>query len=189
MTRFATIAAILAAGVPLAACGSSSPGTSTGASAVAAKRASGIAFANCIRSHGVPNFPDPGSNGNGGLQIADSHRSGSGPSLQVDGVAVNGPAFQAAMQACRSYMPHGGQPSPAQTAKIKAQALAMSRCMRSHGVPNFPDPQFGTGPGGGFGIRLGGPGIDPQSPAFKAAQQACGSIFGLKGPPNAAPAP
>jgi hypothetical protein len=50
--------------------------------------------------------------------------------------------------------------------------------MRSHGVPNFPDPQFETGPGGGVGIRLGGPGVNPNSPAFQTAEKACGGIFG-----------
>jgi hypothetical protein len=71
-----------------------------------------------------------------------------------------------------------GASTAAQTAQAKARALAMSRCMRSHGVPNFPDPQFQNGPGGGVGIRLGGAGIDPNSPAFQAAQKACGSILG-----------
>ena len=63
----------------------------------------------------------------------------------------------------------------------ESQAVGASkaaRCMRSHGVPNFPDPQFQTGPGGGLGVRIGGPGINPRSPAFQAAQKACGGIFG-----------
>jgi hypothetical protein len=53
-------------------------------------------------------------------------------------------------------------------------------------VPNFPDPQFPSG-SGGFGIRIGGPGVDPNSPAFQAAQKACGKIFG--GAPTLARAP
>ena len=61
----------------------------------------------------------------------------------------------------------------------------MSRCMRSHGVPNFPDPKFPSG--GGVGIQLNGNGIDPNSPAFQAAQKACGSIFG--GAPTVSKAP
>jgi hypothetical protein len=175
---------LLAAITGLAACGSSGPGTTTAASnaaasnAAASKQAAGLAFAQCIRAHGVPNFPDPTSNGQGGIQIQQSQRSGSGPTTKVNGVAVNGPAFQAAMQVCRKYLPNGGRPSAAQTAKIQAQALAMSRCMRSHGVPNFPDPQFRSGPDGSVGIRLNGSGIDPSSPQFQAAQKACGSLFG-----------
>jgi hypothetical protein len=168
---------LLLAALGLAACGSSSSPNTGGATSAQgdspANQAKGLAFARCMRSHGVPNFPDP--TGGGGLRL----QLQSGPSgTSVNGVAVNGPAFQSAMQACRSYLPNGGHPSAAQTAKAKAQALAMSRCMRSHGVPNFPDPQFRSGPGGGVGIQLNGPGIDPNSPAFQAAQKACGSIFG-----------
>src|SRR5919109_739234 len=166
--------AVLATGLGLAACGSSSPnaGGSTSAKGDTANASKALAFARCMRSHGVPNFPDP-KGAKIGLQVQQTPNSTS-----VNGVEVNGPAFQSAMQACRSYLPNGGHPSAAQTAKAKAQALAMSRCMRSHGVPNFPDPQFQSGPGGGFGIRLGGPGINPNSPAFQAAQKACGSLFG-----------
>ncbi len=177
MKRFATIAGALAAGLLIAACGSSSNSSAS----QAAKRSQALAFANCVRSHGVPNFPDPSTGQGGGIQIQQSERSGSGPSTRVNGVPVSGPAFQSAMQACRQYLPNGGHPSAEKTAEIKAKALAMARCMRSHGVPNFPDPQFQTGPGGGFGIRLGGAGVDPSSPAFQAAQKACGGIFGGKG--------
>jgi hypothetical protein len=158
----------------LAACGSSRPNTggSTAAQNDPADASKALAFAKCMRSHGVSNFPDP-TGGELRLQVQKTPNSTS-----VNGVEVNGPAFQNAMQACRSYLPNGGHPSAAQTAKVKAQALAMSRCMRTHGVPDFPDPQFQTAPGGGFGIRIGGPGINPNSPAFQAAQKACGQIFG-----------
>jgi hypothetical protein len=125
-----------------------------------------------MRSHGVSNFPDP-TGGRLLLQVQQTPDS-----TKVNGVEVSGPVFQSAMHACRSYLPNGGHPSAAQTAKAKAEALAMSRCMRSHGVPNFPDPKFRSGPNGGVGIQLNGPGIDPNSPAFQAAQKACGSILG-----------
>jgi hypothetical protein len=174
---------LLTAALGLAGCGSSRPNTggSTAAQNDPANAARALAFAKCMRSHGVSNFPDP-TGGELKLQVQKTPRSTS-----VNGVEVNGPAFQNAMQACRSYLPNGGHPSAAQTAKAKAQALAMSRCMRSHGVPNFPDPQFQTAPGGGFGVRIGGPGINPNSPAFQAAQKACGKIFG--GAPTITKAP
>ncbi len=182
--RLTIILGLLTAAVGLGACGSSSPNTggatsSQGSSAADASKA--LAFARCMRSHGVANFPDP-TGGRLSLQVQKTPNSTS-----VNGVEVNGPVFQSAMQACRSYLPNGGHPSAAQTAKAKSQALAMSRCMRSHGVPNFPDPQFQSGPGGGVGIRLGGAGINPNSPAFQAAQKACASIFG--GAPTVAKAP
>jgi hypothetical protein len=168
---------LLVAALAVAACGSSSTNTGGATSAQgdsAANQAKGIAFARCMRSHGVPNFPDPSGSG-GGLRVQVQ----SGPSgTSVNGVAVSGPAFRSAMQACRSYLPNGGHLTAAQTAEAKAQALAMSRCMRSHGVPDFPDPQFKSGPGGGIGVQMGGPGLDPNSPAFQAAQKVCGSIFG-----------
>ncbi len=71
-------------------------------------------------------------------------------------------------------LPNGGQPSPQQRAKMQAALLAFSACMRSHGLPDFPDPTFPTG--GGAEMKVGGgPGSDlnPQSPRFQAAQTAC----------------
>jgi hypothetical protein len=173
--RLTIILGLLTATVGLAACGSSRPNTggstsSQGSSTADAAKALG--FARCMRSHGVANFPDPSG---GGLQIQVQKTPNS---TSVNGVEVSGPVFQSAMRACHAYLPNGGHPSAGQTAEAKARALAMSRCMRSHGVPNFPDPQFQSGPGGGVGIRLSGPGINPNSPAFQAAQKACGSIFG-----------
>jgi hypothetical protein len=172
--RLTIISSLLAASLGLAACGSSTPNArgSTSAQGDPANAGKALAFARCMRSHGVSNFPDP-TGGKFGLQVQATPNS-----TRVNGVEVNGPAFQSALKACRSYLPNGGHPSAAQTAKVKAQALAMARCMRSHGVPNFPDPQFETAPGGGFGIRLGGAGINSNSPAFQAAQKVCGKIFG-----------
>jgi hypothetical protein len=63
--------------------------------------------------------------------------------------------------------------------------------MRTHGVPNFPDPTFSDG-----GVRMklkagGANGIDPESPQFRAAQKACQSIApggkGGPGPPGPGP--
>jgi len=179
MLRHATIP-VLAAAVLIAGCGSSNSSSgSSGSGASASKQSRGIAFAACMRSHGVPNFPDPSASG-GGVQIQASQRSGSGQTLTVNGVPVSAPAFQSASQACNSKLPHGGKGPPGGITAIRAKALKMAQCMRSHGVPNFPDPQVTSGPGGGVGVKLGGPGsgIDPQAPAFKSAQQTCGSIVG-----------
>lgn len=117
-------------------------------------------FSACMRSHGVPNFPDP--NGEGGISI--------GPSSGID---PRSPKFQAAQKVCRKVLPNGGQPTPAQAAKARQSALAFSACMRRHGVKDFPDPQFS---GGRVSISIhGSPGsdLDPSSPVFQAAQKAC----------------
>jgi hypothetical protein len=166
---------LTAAAALLAGCGSSNPSSTTAAAASGA--ASDIAFSNCMRGHGVPNFPDLSQGSAGGLQIQASDHSGSGPSTKVNGVPVNGPAFQAAMSKCRSLLPHNGHPPPGGAAAVRKHALKFAECMRSHGVSNFPDPQVTSLPGGGVGVRMGGPGsgIDPSSPAFQAAQKACSS--------------
>ena len=57
--------------------------------------------------------------------------------------------------------------------------LAFARCMRANGVPNFPDPN----PGGGFEF-FAAEGIDPFSPAFKAAQAKCRKLLPDGGPPG-----
>jgi hypothetical protein len=53
--------------------------------------------------------------------------------------------------------------------------IAMSKCMRAHGVTNFPDPT-------GHGINIGGTGINPRSPAFQAAQETCFKLLPGGGP-------
>jgi len=170
---------LAAVAASLAACGSSSSSSSTGAASAANAGASSnytqaLKFADCVRSHGVPNFPDPKANGNGGLRIEATPGS-----EKVNGVAVNGPAFQSAMQACHADLPNGGKPQPL-SASRRQQALAFSQCMRAHGLTNFPDPTFS---GGGAQLRLSASsGLDPNSPAFKSAQAACGAPFGKAGP-------
>jgi len=110
-----------------------------------------------MRSHGVPNFPDP--NGQGGISITSAN-----------GIDPNSPQFQSAQTACQKLMPKGAAPSPAEQAQ--AQALKYSACMRSHGEPNFPDTQFHAG--GGISLKVtAGSGVSPNSPQFQAAQKAC----------------
>jgi hypothetical protein len=135
-----------------------------------------VAFAQCIRSHGVPDFPEPSE---GKLLIKGTSKNGLNP---------GSPQFRSALNACRSLAP-APKISPQQTAAMQTQALKFSECMRSHGVPNFPDPKF---EGGGVRIRLGGgpgSGLNPQSPQFQAAQKTCqGDLPGPKGGPGPAQA-
>jgi len=177
MLRHAAIPAV-AATLLIAGCGSSSPGAGDPSSAASLKSA-GIQFASCMRSHGVPNFPDPSGNGGGGLQIQSS-KSPSGQSMSVNGVPVDAPAFESAMSKCQKYMPRP-KALPGGITQVKANALKFARCMRSNGVPNFPDPTVKSGPNGGIGVQVGGPGIDPQSPALQAAQRKCRPLMDLPG--------
>ena len=87
-----------------------------------------------------------------------------------------------AIAACGSSDP--SQSSSGRTTKgtLFAAALNYSRCMRSHGVPNYPDPKFS-----GHGVDLGGPGINPQSPAFQSARQSCQHLLPGGSPGSAHP--
>ena len=79
--------------------------------------------------------------------------------------------FKAAEAACRKYAPRRGSGKPIPAAE-QQRFLRFSQCMRTHGVPQFPDPKFS---GGGVQLRMP-PGLGPDSPSVKAAQQACKSL-------------
>jgi hypothetical protein len=159
--------AAMVCAVALGACGSSSKQATVASSASIAS----VRFSACMRSNGVPNFPDPGSSG--------TRIEASGESLSVNGVSVNAPAFAAARAKCDRYVPHGNA-TPAQTADQRRKDLQFAECMRAHGVPNFPDPKVSTGSNGNGVVDLRGAGLNFGAPAFKAAAQACGG--GPKGP-------
>jgi hypothetical protein len=132
-----------------AATGSSPSGGST--------KPNPLAFAQCMRSHGVADFPDPSSQGQISIQ------GGQGSDLDP-----NNPRFQAAQKACGYLQP---KPSAAQQKQFQQDALKFSECMRSHGLKNFPDPSSG---GLRISIKSGqGSDLDPNNPTFQAAQQAC----------------
>jgi hypothetical protein len=165
--RLLTVAALLC-GALVTGCGgsSSSPtgGASTSASAASAVE-SGLAFTRCIRSHGVPNFPDPKVSG----QMV---RLGSASTLQS-------PAFQSAARSCQRLLPKGppgsGPPSP----QAQAGMLKVSVCMRKHGIPSFPDPttsppsnSAGVIGSGGYYLTIPSS-INTNSPAFEQAAAAC----------------
>ena len=123
--RSLAVVVIIACATAIAACGSAGGAPSRSGSG----GGSFLAYAECMRSNGVPNFPDPGGGGGG---------------IELDGTNLNpaSPAFKAAQVICKQKLPGGGPPSanPAETASRKAQLLAIAECMRAHGVSNFPDP-------------------------------------------------
>jgi hypothetical protein len=93
------------------------------------------------------------------------------------------------LAACGSSSPSAtaANASGGQSSDASSRTLEFASCMRSRGVSNFPDPTIQTGPYGGlaFSVDFGDTGIDPNSPAFQAAQQDCGSLIGA---PKTAPA-
>lgn len=157
----ALAAAIVGLALVVAACaGKSSPRPP----AASAQGNEALAFSGCMRSHGVPNFPDPGA----GFPSAVNPLS---------------PAFQAAQQACRRLNPKR-LPAARHASSLQRQAtLRFAQCMRTHGYPSFPDPTPNL-PSGGSGTVLGafnmyyvlGPqtGIQPHSPAFLRVATECG---------------
>jgi hypothetical protein len=116
-----------------------------------------------MRTHGEPNIPDPAANGTVNVNFATGGKDGARASSGIDRMS---PAYISADKTCRPLLP-GGVPTPAQTQQALAKALKFSRCMRSHGVPNFPDP-IPTDPGA---VHLLG--VDPSSPQYQNAQKAC----------------
>jgi hypothetical protein len=116
-----------APGSHVAQLGSTTTKSSTSSSAAAAQQNGMLAFSRCMRSHGVPNFPDPNS-------------SGALPKSQVDQLAASSPQFPPAHRACEHLLPNGGQPTQAQVQQAWNDMRNFARCMRSHGVPNWPDP-------------------------------------------------
>lgn len=155
-------AGLLASVLFLAACGSGSGGGTPGGST----ESHALAYSQCMRSHGISDFPDP--NAQGEIQLTAT----AGSDLTPDSAQ-----FKAADRACRALMPSPA--SPAQQRKDFAQALKFSKCMRSHGIP-MPDPQPpGSGPQtqSHSGGSLGAKNIDPNSAQFQSAQRACASLM------------
>jgi hypothetical protein len=88
-----------------------------------------LAYARCVRSHGVPGFPDPKADG--------TFPKGSFP-------AGSGPKITAANRTCGHLLPARGT-GYVVTAKDQQDYIKAAACMRSHGIGNFPDPVFADG--------------------------------------------
>jgi hypothetical protein len=134
-----------------------------GASASSAAGASkthqqALAFVRCMRTSGEPTFPGPASNG----------------TISTSQVNISSPGYYAAFNACGQLLRNGVQVqnSAAQQQELLTQFLKFSACMRSHGIPRFPDP---TDLQGNVGIHGTG-GMGRGSPVLKAAGRACRSL-------------
>jgi hypothetical protein len=150
------IVVLVAVAALAAACGGGSHDAASASpnatSAQSSARQSGILYASCIRAHGVQDFPD------------SAVVSGGIFHMDVPSSFKNDRQFQSASQACRNDLPAGD--IPARKHVNIREELNFARCMRSHGISDFPDPL----PGGGWDV----PG-DTNSPQFDAAALACQS--------------
>ena len=183
----------LVSGVLLAGCGGSSPsptaptagGTSNPASSAASAGSTAssagapraLAYTECMRANGVPNFPDP--------------RPGGGFDFHASAGIISSPALRAAQAKCGKFLPSGGplSPGPPPSAQTMAQLRKIAVCMRHHGVRSSPTPisvPHGFNPNLGEyreitnyqgAILLFPATIDPQSPAYEYATAACGAGF------------
>jgi hypothetical protein len=156
----------LVASVTLAACG----GSSHSGAGTASATATGVKYATCMRADGVPDFPDPQSGGGESIDRSPTK-------IAIDGrtLAESPRVVQTAMNRCVKYSPtsQGARTSAGQLVKLRARAVAMARCMRAHGVPDYPDPTIKPGPGGhGFVISIPG-GPHAAGPVVDAAKRRC----------------
>jgi hypothetical protein len=134
-TSFATAiitigAAASAFGLLSAGCGGSSGGhvTQLGSTATHSSQQTGaLAFSHCMRSHRLPSYPDPNSSGELVKETPEQ-------------LGVSSSQFLTARNACVHLLPGGGQPTRAELQQSWSDFLTFARCMRRHGVPNWPDP-------------------------------------------------
>src|SRR5215469_13146469 len=167
--RALALAALAATTTLVAACGGNSPPSAAGS----AQYQKALAFTKCMRSHGALGFPDPTSQG----------------TITVTQALLNNPQIKSAAPSCKNLLPRGAvQIPPALQRKLDTQALQYAACMRTHGVPNFPDPTIQNGAigfhlavragpkaSGSPGPHAGGPAAMP--PQFQAAQRACQKLL------------
>ena len=177
MRRTLSIAVIVSAlALGAAACGGSTNSgipTANGGSATGAPNPSSSLsaadrlrlFAQCMRDHGVQvNDPDPG------------HPGAIGATGGTDRAKT-----EAALAACRQYMPGGGELTKPDAQQLERERK-IAQCMREHGLPDFPDPD----PNAQAGQNI--PGMDPNDPKFKAADEACRYLRPTAGPAGGGPA-
>jgi hypothetical protein len=84
-----------------------------------------VKFSECIRAHGVSDFPDPDAKND-----------------YQYGVSVSPEVWTKAVNACKALQPPGTLSSK-RTPEQQSESLQFARCIRAHGVKDFPDPVNG----------------------------------------------
>jgi hypothetical protein len=174
----AVVAALAVTALLAAACGgSNASGAGTFAGGTYAQS---LAYAKCMRAHGVPQFPAPDGQGNfnnAEIQALDQNDQ---------------PQARNANFACRSLLPNEGTGLSVTQLQTMLQqnlrnAVKAAHCMRAQGIGNFPDPA-GSTQGSGVNWRpvmLAGLNLD--TPSYKAAWDACQKEGGRIIPSSFAP--
>jgi hypothetical protein len=160
--RLLAAALLAASALAFGACGGDdgAGGATSTADRQRQAREAALRYAQCMREHGV-DVPDPSFEGGGIKQT--------GPTEDVPRAKV-----EDAENACKKYMEDTEPPQMSEEKQqdFREAALANARCMREHGIENFPDPTFG--PNGRATMRIDkGSGIDEDDPDFRKAQEAC----------------
>jgi len=133
MNKLQPLAAFALVALIGAGCGADAPtettgGGSAGTAAAGTKptaRDQAVRFAECIRAHGVRDFPDP--NAKNDFEY---------------GVSVSATVWQRATTACKDLQPPGTL-SAKRTSEQQSASLKFAQCIRDHGVKDFPDPVNG----------------------------------------------
>lgn len=165
--RQANALAGAAAGIALLAVACGGPSSPAAPMSMQQQLQQALAYSQCMRSHGITNFPDPTEINNGAAQ------SSNGPThegVQIgipDGIDPNSPTYVSANNTCTKQTGFG-HVSAAQLRHGLTTLLKYSECMRSHGIANFPDPiETSTG------LSLKTAGIDQNTSQYQAADKAC----------------
>jgi hypothetical protein len=152
--RLFVLSALAGLSLLASACGGSSSlhaaATATLSSAESAHRKEALAYARCMRTHGVPDFPDPDPQGD---LPPFRPREAKQIAAAADG-------------ACKHLLSSGGNAGPQQRQQKLAFGVKVAQCLRAHGYPNFPDPTS-------LGQQNLPPGIEVKSPQFQAVEASC----------------
>lgn len=168
--RAGVLAAAAAFGL-LAACGGSSSSTA-GLPGLQQELQEALAYSQCMRSHGIANFPDPTQASSGARNTNGEVQRGVGIAIQDGTIDASSPQYLSANRTCTKLTGFGHVPA-AQLRQGLITLLRYSECMRSHGIANFPDPVENSN---GVSIKTAGTGIDVYSPRYKAADRACRAL-------------
>jgi len=132
-----------------------------------------------MRSHGVPAYPDPDSSGQ--LPKPDAHHLG-----------VSGTQLQASQQACLHLLPNTGRAINAGSVQecmmaddcpralvqhVLTEERSFAQCMRSRGVPNWPDPITDSQGRPVFSISISKDGFNPYSKPIWAKGNQCSQLM------------